>query len=210
MLHVFQSMEMLLAQPRMAYFGSFREDFFVHDRRELVDWGGPSAHYIWVVRSSGTHLIRIGVHPRHTEHGIAALRNLEGERSELSRTFIVSTDAVKEIPKALALSMLAETRPQYEVNEGWVSFSCRGTRRGIAQLRIEREVLLADIPRYHVWFSSRTWLGTDQIGALRLIARGEVLREARSLFASAASIHIDELDVVDAMRLAREGELAAR
>lgn len=204
MLHLFEAMAALLQLPQLAFFKHYRNDFFEHDRRELVDWGAPGARYLWVVRASGSHIVRLGVHPKHHEYGIAVIEQLRHARGAEARIFEVSSHTIAEIDSGSALRLLAAGPFEFQVRGSSIVRRSRGgVERSIASLRIDLESRYADLPLRHVRITAADKLTAEEIGALRIISQCEVMLQAHSLFAAPASILIDGADISDAMQAVR-------
>lgn len=214
MLHLFNAMAQLLKLPTMAFFQHYTKDFFEHDRRELITWGAPGARYIWVVRDSGTHLIRIGVDPKSCEYGMAVLEQISRNRNCPSALFVrifeITDRTITEIDVGHAQRLLGASSDAYKVRNGVVSRRDGGNSyRDLATLRIDTQTRSAAMPLRHVRFTTSNKLSPADVGALRIIAQCEVVRASQSLFTSPASIEIDGVDVCDVMVNALSGSAAA-
>jgi hypothetical protein len=192
MRETFLMLERRLAQPDLAFYKHYREDFTCTDRYVLENYGSPEAEYLWVVRESGTHLVRLGVHERSSEWGYAAL-NLGGTQ----RAFHVTATNVAEVGPARARALLGKLR--YAVHEGVVS------RDGVPFALIALSTDGGDsaiAQRVTVRLQSLCELTREQLTALYEIAIREVSR-VFSLFTAIREITLDGRPIDDRIKDAR-------
>jgi hypothetical protein len=207
---VFEAMQRLVDSPELDYFQSYRDDFFVHDRREIIEWGSPTARYLWTVRASGTDLTRLGVHPACHNWAEAVFDMLDRERTPAKHFVIVSADAsgvasVREISRSKARSELAKPCA-YEVD----GLQVKRHGQTVALCFVKSEVRFNEMTKLHVAFDTQKQ-GEIDLGALRLLAQHVVCKAAGSLLVGPASITIDGVDIMQAKEAmqARYSEVAA-
>jgi hypothetical protein len=208
----FQAMAELLGRPEMSYFASYRDDFFVHDRREVVDFGAPGCRYLWAVRESGTHLTRLGIHPRHDQWMAAVLEQFEHDEAMAdkrgtrprTRFFLVAGTKIKEQTAPAARALLAVP------HEYFVS-GCAVCTRGdtgpqtLASFHLKWEGGWDRESQATLQFQTARPLSVDAVTALRLIGQCIVCEDAGSLLAKIKSITIDGLPLEEYLSLARAG-----
>ena len=94
---VIADMREIIDQPGYPYLVSHREDFDVIDVQSLRANFSTGARYLWVVKQCGTHLTRLGVHPRADSWARANI-NSGITSSELgAQIYLLSDEGVKLI-----------------------------------------------------------------------------------------------------------------
>lgn len=194
---IFNIMKARLEEPDMAFFTHFRDDFFVHDHRELVLWGSEQASYLWFVRESGSDIVRLRTCSKHVERGQALLDLHDWKRGKLFHLRGSSVGSGRpslvEVDPARARSLL-EGQPAYQRSAGIVTHAHAGMRSQIARMRIVWERGWASAPKAQV--KCEMPLPTlDHVTAIRLLAMAEVVEESGSLFTPIQSIVINGEDI---------------
>jgi hypothetical protein len=210
---VYSAMQDLVNSPALAFFTHYRKDFDVHDRREICDWGSPSAEWIWAVRESGTYLVRLGVSRRQDEFLIAVLnqqaREPAPERS--AKLFHVrGSGQVRPIEVERARDLLLQPR-QYELIDQMVFRSGeRGQRVPIARGRLIWERGFAREPEATVTFEAtpeyqptpkQRW---DDLAVLRFHASDMVVDDTGSLLSGYRHLLVDGKPFTDLFLTARQ------
>lgn len=200
MLEIFNMMERRLAQPDCAFFTHYREDFFVHDRKQLVEFGGRGADYLWIVRSAGTHLIQLGVSVKASDWGFAAL-----EAESVGKVFHVTTSALREVSHEKARELLA--RMDYTTQEGECSAHVSYGGETLAMLEVQTVRPWAEVPRHsvHIKSTGAAIRSSLHLSALRRIAQG-IVEKKFNLFAPIDAITVDGTCVLQALAAAHERE----
>ena len=191
----FAAMRQIVEAPNYPYLTAYKDDFYKHDRMYLERTCAPGNRYLWVVRKHGTHLIRLDVHPKMAEEGLAVL-NLEsvGER------FLVAGDKVMPVDDAQARKLLASFT--YAMFHGAVS------KGGVAlaQLAVDVSPWSSGRREGRVHYTSWVPVAAMTLGdlvALRQIAECEVIKATQSLFTPTTEVTLDGEDlwaIIDARR----------
>jgi len=202
---IFNLMKARLDDPDMAFFTHYRDDFFVHDHRELVQWGAEHASYLWFVRESGSDIIRLGVCSKHVERGQALLDMHDWSRGKLfhlcggaaARANLVEVDTAKA-------RGLLEQPPAYQRSAGIVTHRQDGMRSEVARMRIVWDRGWTSAPKAEVKCDMP--LPTlDHVTAIRLLAMAEVVEESGSLFTPIQSLVVNGEDITDLVARLRMG-----
>jgi len=206
---IFDLMKARLEAPDMAFFTHYRDDFFVHDRRELVQWGAEGASYVWFVRESGSDIIRLRVCPKHVERGQALLDLHDWRRGKLFHLISgggTVRPSITEVGVEKARTLL-EQPSDYQRSGGIVTHVRHGMRSEIARLRIVWERGWASAPKASVKcdLSAST---LPHVTALRLLAMAAVVEDSGSLFTPIQNIAINGEDITDLVaRLRRDAAI---
>jgi hypothetical protein len=187
-------MAALLDQPALQFFTSYRDDFSVHDRRELTEFGAPGNTYLWVVGESGTHLTRLGIHTKHDEWMRAVLEQVEREKNASYKVYFVSMANITEIDVPHARQLLAREH-DYSVTYASIMRKTFGDSKLVADYRLTWDGGWAKEREATVRFDAPEVLGAEDVTALRILANNIVVIDARSLFAKLKSIQINGLDI---------------
>lgn len=198
---IFDLMKSRLAQPDMAFFQHYRDDFFIHDCRELVEWGSPNASYLWFVRESGSDLTRLQTCPKHAERGEALLDLHDWSKGKLFHARPSSSgrsSATLSEVTLLQARELIEAPSAYERKGGVVTHAKAGMRSELTRLRIVWDRGYAAMPKAHVKCElSSANITLDHVTAIRLLALAEVVEETQSLFTGAQSINVNGESITD-------------
>jgi hypothetical protein len=200
MLEMFNRMAARLAQPDMAgLLVAYRDDFEVHDRGTLMDWGAPGCEYLWLVRECGTNLLRLRVHSKPAEWFRAAL-DVAGSKAKV---FHVTDRALHEVTRDQAVQLLEPM--DYAAQETFDGAIILHRGLPIASLSIKYEERHDESPLYHLAVESRAALNAQQVGALRSAALGEFERR-HGFWVTLGDFKIDGIEFSDAMAAARQRE----
>lgn len=169
--------------PQRGWLQHYANDFHRHDRAYLEATVAPGAEYIWIVRDSGSHIARIGVHAKENEQIEVALalqelldiyhirirRDLSGELHLIDRQ------------RAVELA----SRLDWHVERPWDA-STRAVRyhhQTVAELSIGNRRWEDHGEYIDVSFTTAGGaLDRNELTALRIIARGEAVCATQSLF----------------------------
>lgn len=206
----FQAMADFLTRPDMSYFSSYRNDFFIHDRREVVEFGAPGARYLWAVRESGTNLTRLGVHPRHDAWMAAVLEQFEqdetsakaGSTRPRTRFFLVSGTKIKEQTAQAARALLAAAH-DYIVSGCAVCVRGDAGPQTLASFHLKWEGGWDCERQATLQFQSAQPLSLEAVTALRLIGQCIVCEDAGSLLAKIKCLTIDGIPLEEFLESTR-------
>lgn len=202
---IYNAMLALLALPEMAFFTNYRDDFLVHDRRELINWGAPGADYLWIVRSNGTHLSRLGIHPSCDKYMEAALDSVS--RSDpAARVFRVSSRGIRELTFDAAKQLLAHTPHLYTLKDHQVLFGAGIDAVHLATLALQRTT---DENLGYLWsveVTSDRDLGLNHLVALRELALASVVKASGSLLVSPWRVTINGVEITAAVEDAQRAQ----
>lgn len=198
---LYDKMSELVASPALAFFTSNTDDFLVHDRREIVEWGTPQAQWLWVVHSSGTSLTRLHVCPLEREWAEASLNRGYSPQ----KFFHLTVDGPREILRAQALALLAKPFT-YELagHELWSMVNVP-THIATASLAPSND----DAPgsrSFDVSFTTHRTPSQEDICVMRLASIRLAVKSTQSLFTRVGGILIDGVPLVDALEHARQRE----
>lgn len=199
---IYNAMLSLLALPEMAFFTHYRDDFFVHDQRELINWGAPGSDYLWIVRSSGTHLSRLGIHPSCDKYMEAALDSVS--RSDpAARVFRVSGRGIRELTFDAAKQLLAHTPHLYALKDHQVLFGAGIDAVRLATISIQRTTGENLSYRWSVDFTSDRELGLNHLVAMRELALASVVKASGSLLVSPWRVTVNGTEITAAVEAAQ-------
>ena len=186
----------LLQHPQLLQ--SHREDFEVHDYRELAQWGAPGARYLWVARPHGSDIALLDVHPRVTERCRAILA-ATGDPGRII-AFLVTEDGTREVDHAGAGQLLEQGRFTIQGS----GIACDGAP--IATFRVIQSLGWGKQPSARVHFKAQRVLTTFDVVALRQLANA-LVNEELDQFAKIDAITVDGRDLsavrMDALRRER-------
>jgi hypothetical protein len=185
---VFNLMAAVVEDPGFKYLTSYKVDFYKYDKAYLERTWVPGIRYMWIVRESGTHLVRLGVHQKMNDELIAALGI-----SDNMAIYIVSDDGVKQISVNGANALLNIF--DYSIHGTVV---CRGTEPLAAMDIDARRDLDNNRLTGQVKYSSQATprcLNLADLTALAQIAECEVIAYTQSLFTPTSSITINGEDL---------------
>lgn len=194
------AMKALTEGPSLSFFTSYREDFEAIDLNELTTHGSPKAEYLWIVRSDGTDLVRLGVHERESQWGSVVLSGLRGTTCAL---FHLKAGTVQEVDTHEAQCLLA--RLDYAVFDDGseavlVTYKHTGASARVTFGRSETYPTCADRYDARVEADDELWNSLDHLTALRLIAVHEGARRRRWL-SKLDEIRINGVRYTDRVRL---------
>ena len=93
---IFNAMRAVVEAPGYRLLKGYKNDFYVHDAKQLQDGWAVGAQYLWIVREHGTHLAQIGAHAKINEYASAALSTAMSSGSEYE-IYHLSAKGVKQI-----------------------------------------------------------------------------------------------------------------
>jgi hypothetical protein len=210
---VYTAMQELVNSPALAFFTAYKKDFDVHDRREICDWGSPSAEWIWAVRESGTHLVRLGVSRRQDEFLIAVLNQQDRESGEgqTHKLFHVrGSGQVKQVDVERARDLLLQPRQFELIDQVVFRNSERGQRVPLARGRLIWERGFARAPEATVAFDTapeyqptlrQRW---EDLAVLRFYASDMVVDDTGSLLSGYRHLLVDGKPFTDLFLSARQ------
>lgn len=196
------AMRKIVEAPGYPYLQHYKVDFEKYDREILQAQWAPGNRYLWVVRTMGTHLGRLGVHPKLDEMLIAAL-DTESQKA----IYLVEGTSVKEVTLAKARDLLKHL--DYRV-VGGVVHRGHGEASGIASFKVTLHPWRGDERPYgSVGFSGKPadQLTLGDLVALAQIASAEVVREAQSLMMPVKAVTYNDEDLYGLIP-ARQREMA--
>lgn len=180
----FEWMKAVIEQPSYPFLTHYRDDFYKHDRRYLEATDAPGSRYIWVVRETGTHLVKIGVHPGMHEEITAAMATCGPERREV---YLVSDAGVTKLSDAKTKTLLQSY--QYTV-QGSMVFK---EKRHLATLDVSvSRWSQGSQPTGTVHITGvQPYLSLETLVSLCQIGEREVIRKAGTLFVGTETITLD-------------------
>lgn len=184
---LFSQMAAIVEAPNYPFLTSYKKDFYELDKAYLAKNWVTKARMLWVIKSMGTELVRIGVHSKLNEHASAAIRSAMRETREGCEIFLVSDRGVKKIDADRAKIELLKM----DFNVGRSTISDAGGNL-IATFEIRRR-LDKQHQRGSAYFGSAHGVNItyEQRVALRHIANCELIREWGSFFCSLDEIYLD-------------------
>lgn len=198
MLEIFNRMAARLAQSDMAgLLVAYRADFDVCDREMLESWGAPGCEYLWLVRETGTNLLRLRLHARPAQWFRDAM-DLAGSKAKI---FHVTDTAFHEVGPQAALQLIELMDYQVEETLDGGLISHRGLP--VARLKFTFQERIDQSPLHHLALESLVALSAQQVGALRVVAHGELERR-HTFWAVLGSLTLDGDDMPTAMAAARK------
>lgn len=185
---VFDAMRAVVEAPG-SILKHYKQDFYKYDAAYLGRTHGIGKH-LWILRDSGTHLVRIGVHPRMHMELEAAL-----DIGCAAEIYLIDPDrvSVRSITKGRAHDLIKQY--EYTTQNGCV---LKGGET-IASLNVSFTPYSdGRSPQGIVKISSTgATLRKADLIALRQIAECEVIAASHSLFTGTQSCTLDGQDVFD-------------
>ena len=198
MLEIFNRMAARLAQFDMAgLLVAYRADFEVSDREMLEDWGAPGCEYLWLVRETGTNLLRLRLHDRPAQWFRDAM-DLAGAKAKI---FHITDTAFHEVRQETALKLMEPM--DYGVQETLDGGLILHRGMPAARLTFRFQERIDQSPLHHLALESLVALSSQQVGALRVVAHGELERR-HTFWAALGSLTLDGVDLPTAMAAARK------
>ena len=191
----------LVASPTLAFFTSNKQDFTVHDRRSIVDWGTPQAEWLWIVRPLGTSLTRLKVCPLEREWAEASMS--QGYATQ--KFFHLTVDGPREIQRSQALALIAKPFT-YELSGSdlW-SVSADPQHVAAATVKTDPDSTPGD-RTYIVSFATKRAASADEISVMRLAGIRLAAKSAQSLFTRVSQVLVNGVPIEEAFRQARQRE----
>ena len=90
------AMRAILEAPGYPLLKGYKDDFYVHDTRQIRDSWTDAVQLLWIVREYGTHLAHIGVHSKLNEYASAALSTAVSSGSPYE-IYHLSTKGVRKL-----------------------------------------------------------------------------------------------------------------
>lgn len=119
---LFERMREVIEAPGYPLLTDYKQDFYKHDRSFLQETFAENLTYLWIVRSSGTHLYLLYIDPRCTEEALAVMQIDGGRNQEIYLVKMSSlrklTPELRKITPSQAKDELAKYH--YEVRNGFV------------------------------------------------------------------------------------------
>lgn len=196
---VFALMKAIVEAPGFEYLTDYKQDFYDFDREYLSQGWAPGVSMLWIVRTMGTHLCRLHVHPRVNEEVQAAM-----SLTDLFKAYHLTDKGVTEVNHHKAKDLLKTF--QFEVRGNWLyAGSPRQTWLPIASIYVDLQ-FDAKACRYggDVHFQSSTdhvnWT-LPELLALRHVAHAEVLTRTSSLWSCTKNVYLDGQELLDQIEL---------
>lgn len=186
---IFHAMTAIVEQPGYVYLQAYKEDFYKHDKTTILNELAKGARYLWVVHPNGTHLTRIGVHPRQNDWATATIESSLRATSLGAEIYLISTAGVRKLTEIEAMSEIRVW--QYAVANNTVR-DARGRLIGVFEVR--KHSKSGDGNHYtNVVFQSACLpsLGKADLLALRDIGLSESTVVWQSLFVQTESLTIN-------------------
>jgi hypothetical protein len=190
MKEIIDRMRSVIEAPEYRFLTHYKSDFYKCDVDYLNRTEAPGSRYLWVVRETGTHLVRLGVHPKIHEEGTAALHVCAPAKREV---YLVDDKGLTRINDERATQLLKQL--DYHVSNGVVY---KG-RVAIASFTVETSRWsIGKPPAGTVRFAAlQQYLALETLVALRQIAESEVVVATQSLFTRTESATLDGVDLFD-------------
>ena len=102
-----EAMKRVVEAPGYPYLKSYKDDFYKHDCIAIQETYGHGVRYLWVVNPYGTHLTRIGVHPRQNEWAVATMESGLRAYDIGVALYLISESGVRQITEQQARCELA-------------------------------------------------------------------------------------------------------
>jgi hypothetical protein len=202
---IFAKMVAIVEQPGYPLLTHYKVDFYTYDRDEILREASPGARFLWVIRESGTHLQRIGVHNQSNEAAMAGIHAGKTSSKLGCELYLIEGDGLKKVNEVQAIAAMKR-----------MEFTIRGNdvidSKGqiVASMDVEAYRKPIDANNYtNVNFQLNSNRSVSElkyavVAALRTIAIDESVSRCQSLFVRVESITIDGQDISDAMDLAAE------
>jgi len=203
--NVFAKMKAIVEQPGYPLLTNYKVDFYTYDRDQILREASPGARFLWVIRESGTHLQRIGVHNQSNEAAMAGIHAGKTSTKLGCELYLIEGGWLKKINEVQAIAAI--NRMEFTIDGGNVH-DAKG--QILASIDIEAYRKPMDANNYaKVDFQLNTnrsvsELKYAEVAALLTIAIDESISRCQSLFVRVQSVTIDGMDVSDAMDLAAE------
>lgn len=202
---LFERMKSIIEADGYPLLKSYQSDFYVHDREFLDQTFHPGAEYLLVVRTSGTYIAPLGIHPKLQEFVECGL-----ESEQPFKVYHLSHHAVggvREVTVEKAMELLK--RQRYEVRNDAV-WRCASKHRAEALIAYAYYEFTYSEKGRSVDVAFRAGPGDqnlsyDDFVALSLIAGAESMRKMQSLFCSPKSVTFEReplASIIDAQRQA--------
>ena len=115
-----RAMTAIVGAPGYAYLQHFKDDFLQIDHSILLEDFELTSRYVWVVTMNGTHLTRIGIHPKQNSWAEATLDAGSQSSALGAKIYLLSAGGgVREVTRAQAITAMNEY--QFKVNNGVVT-----------------------------------------------------------------------------------------
>lgn len=184
---LFHAMKERVEQPGYPMLASYKSDFYELDKAYLKKNWVAKARMLWVIKPSGSELVRIGVHSKLNEFASAVIRTALRESRDGCEIYLVSDRGIQKIDTDRAKIELLKM----DFNTGHNTVSDAGGNL-IATFEI-RPRLDRQNQRGSVYFGSSpgVTISVEQRVALRHIANCELIRVWGSFFCSLDEIYLN-------------------
>lgn len=183
---------------------SYKQDFYKHDVAYIQRTIAPLTRYIFIMRESGTHLVRLGVHHKMHEEAQAAVN--VGSRYDAYLITVSDPDDAAKIER-LDKAGIARHLAHYDftVKDGHVF------RKGTKLAQVLVSTSYRDDPKAFVDYFMAEKTGRPReladLVALGLIAECEAIVAAQSFWIRVGKARIDELDLYDLIESERAKQM---
>lgn len=186
------AMRAILEAPGYPLLKGYKDDFYVHDTRQIRDSWTDAVQLLWIVREYGTHLAHIGVHSKLNEYASAALSTAVSSGSPYE-IYHLSTKGVRNLT-------LEEARVRLLV----LNFVTDGRRvtdaagQVVATFNIERiQTLNGQTGKVRFTTAGDCLLTPELVAALNQIAMAEMVKAWGSWFCTVQDVQIDGHSAAD-------------
>lgn len=212
---VFEQLKNIVEMPGYPFLQHYKEDFYKCDKHHLSRTLADGVRYLWIAREHGSHLVRLGVHPKMHEAMIAVLDNHTDETMDIRLIEVTSMDMPAKIVKIKASRACDEMRRLNYKIEGSIITNRAGEKIASVTIKITG------------WNQGKAPYGTVYIQPVRasngepkaisradLIALGQigecgVIEESQSLFTPAKEIWFGDRDFEEMIAPKKEMKIAA-
>jgi hypothetical protein len=187
---IFDRLKNIVEHPAFPWLTAYRNDFYKIDRDYLQSTAAPGSRYMWIVRDSGCHLVRLGVHRRqHAE--LEAV--LETTAESAMQIYLVDENHVTEIDVKRAHLELGKY--DYRVEGSIVykgDFPIAGMYLTLTPWKDGQR------PSGTVQYVHRApYLSLKTLIALHMIAEGEVQEQSHSLFTPTTLVALEGQNLIE-------------
>ena len=187
---IFNAMRAVVEAPGYHLLQSYKNDFYMHDAKQIHDGFAVGVQYIWVVRENGTHLAQIGVHEKLNEHASAAL-SVALTSGGAHEIYHLSAKGVRKVSHDEARSRLLSL--EY-LTDGQRVMDASG--KTLATFTLERVAMeRAQTGTVHFTVAANVQKSPAFLKALSQIALGEMVKSWASWFCFVQSVSIDGSDI---------------
>lgn len=184
---VFAALAAMVEAPGYRFLQAYKKDLYEYDRAYLEANWTPRGRYLWVVRPSGTELVRLGVHDKLAEHARAAINNAMRDSAQGADIFLIGKD-ILQIDVTRATIELC--KKDYLINGSCISNALGQRLVSFEVRRVQQQSRQGGTVHFRI-IDGAPHMGRDVLLALRHIATCEMVKAWGSFFVSVDEIYLD-------------------